>query len=93
MGLMDNLKQLGDIKKMRDQVMEIQKKLGSIKLTVEHKGVTVIITADKKIQSISGDHDFEKITAAVNEAMKEADKVAAEEMKPMMGGLGFPGMG
>jgi hypothetical protein len=28
MGLMDNLKQLGDMKKMRDQAMEVQKKTG-----------------------------------------------------------------
>lgn len=89
---MDNLKQLGDLKKMRDQAMEMQKKLAAIKLTVEHKGVTVVMTADQKIISISGDNDFEKITDAVNEALKQAQKVAAEEMKPLMGGMGLPGM-
>ena len=92
MGLMDNLKQLGDLKKMRDQAMEVQKKLAGIKITVEHKGVTVVMTADQKVQSISGDSDFGKITEAVNEALKQSQKVAADEMKPMMGGLGIPGM-
>lgn len=92
MGFMDNLKQLGDLKKMRDQAMEMQKKLAAIKLTVEHKGVTVVMTADQKIISISGEQDFEKITDAVNEALKQAQKVAADEMKPLMGGLGIPGM-
>lgn len=92
MGLMDNLKQLGDLKKMRDQAMEIQKKLGGIKITVEHRGVIVVMTADQKVVSISGDSDFEKITEAVNEALKQSQKVAADEMKPMMGGLGIPGM-
>lgn len=89
---MDNLKQLGDLKKMRDQAMEMQKKLAQIKITIEHKGVTVVMTADQKIISISGDQDFEKITEAVNEALKQAQKVAADEMKPLMGGLGIPGM-
>ena len=92
MGLMDSMKQLGDLKKMRDQAMEIQKKLGTIKITVEHKGVTVVMTADQKVVSISGDNDFEKITDAVNEALKESQKVAAEEMKSLMGGMGIPGM-
>ncbi len=89
---MDNLKQLGDLKKMRDQAMEVQKKLAGIKITVEHKGVTVVLTADQKVVSISGNQDFDKITEAVNEALKQSQKVAAEEMKPMMGGLGIPGM-
>jgi len=92
MGLMDNFKQLGDLKKMRDQAMEIQKKLAQIKITVEHKGVIVVMTADQKVVSIAGDSNFEKITEAINEALKQSQKVAADEMKPMMGGLGIPGM-
>jgi DNA-binding protein YbaB len=92
MGLMDSMKQLGDLKKMRDQAMEIQKKLADIKITVEHKGVTVVMTGDQKVISISGDSDFDKIKDAVNEALKQSQKVAAEEMKGMMGGMGLPGM-
>ncbi len=92
MGLMDSMKQLGDLKKMRDQAMEIQKKLAGIKITVEHKGVTVVMTADQKVVSISGESNFEKITEAVNEALKQSQKVAADEMKGLMGGLGIPGM-
>lgn len=89
---MDSMKQLGDLKKMRDTAMEMQKKLATIKITVEHKGVTVVMTADQKVVSISGEQNFDKITEAVNEALKQVQKVAAEEMKPLMGGLGLPGM-
>lgn len=92
MGMLDGLKQLGDLKKMRDSAMEIQKKLAGIKITVEHKGVIVVMTADQKLVSISGEQNFDKITEAVNEALKQSQKVAADEMKPMMGGLGLPGM-
>jgi len=98
MGMFDNLKQLGDLKKMRDQAMEVQKKLSGIKITVEHKGVTVVMTADQKVISISGSNDLsadqaglEKITEAVNEALKQSQKVAASEMKDLMGGS-LPGM-
>ncbi len=92
MGMFDNLKQLGDLKKMRDQAMEVQKKLAGIKITVEHKGVIVVMTADQKVVSISGEQDFNKITEAVNEALKQSQKVAAEEMKGLMGGMGLPGI-
>ncbi len=88
MGLMDNLRQMGDLKKMRDQAMEIQKKLADIKITVEHQGVIVVMTANQKVVSISGEADLDKVTYAVNEALKQSQKVAAEEMKGMMGGLG-----
>ena len=91
MGVLDNLKQLGDLKKMRDQAMEIQKKLADIKITVEHQGVTVVMTADQKVVSISGEPDLQKVTHAVNEALKQSQKVAAQEMQGMMGG-GLPGM-
>ncbi len=90
MGLMDGIKQLGDLKKMRDQAMEVQKKLSGIKITVEHRGVTVVMTADQKVVSISGELDHQKITEAVNEALKQSQKQAAEEMKSLMGGM--PGM-
>jgi len=92
MGIGDTLKQLGDLKKMREQAVEVQKKLGGIKITVEHKGVTVVMTADQKVVSISGESDIDKITDAVNEALKQSQKVAAEEMKSLMGGMGLPGM-
>lgn len=98
MGLMDGLKQLGDLKKMRDQAMEMQKKLAEIRITVEHQGVIVVMTADQKVISItgpstsSGQVEYEKVTHAVNEAMKQCQKVAADEMKPMLGGMGLPGM-
>ncbi|KKR81372.1 MAG: hypothetical protein UU73_C0003G0066 [Candidatus Daviesbacteria bacterium GW2011_GWA1_41_61] len=90
--MFDKLKQLGDLKKMRDSALEVQKRLSGIKITVEHKGVTVVMTADQKVVSISGDNDLDKVAEAVNEALKQSQKVAAEEMKGLMGGLGLPGM-
>ncbi len=90
MGVLDNLKQLGDLKKMRDQAMEIQKKLADIRITVEHLGVTVVMTADQKVVSITGEPDLQKVTHAVNEALKQSQKQAAQEMQGMMGGM--PGM-
>ncbi|MEK7617341.1 MAG: YbaB/EbfC family nucleoid-associated protein [Patescibacteria group bacterium] len=88
---MDGLKQLGDLKKMRGQAMEVQKRLAQIKITIEHKGVTVVMTGDQKVQSISGEMEPSKVTEAVNEALKQSQKVAADEMRGLMGGMGMPG--
>lgn len=76
---------------MRDQAMEVQKRLALIKITIEHKGITVVMTGDQKVQSISGDMEPGKVTEAVNEALKQSQKVAADEMKGLMGGMGMPG--
>jgi DNA-binding protein YbaB len=50
------------------------------------------MTADQKVVSISGDNNLDKVTEAVNEALKQSQKVAADEMKSLMGGMGMPGM-
>ncbi len=50
------------------------------------------MTADQKVVSIEGDNDLNKVKDAINEALKESQKVAAEEMKSLMGGMGLPGM-
>ncbi|MDP3733161.1 MAG: YbaB/EbfC family nucleoid-associated protein [Candidatus Daviesbacteria bacterium] len=76
---------------MRDQAMEVQKRLALIKITIEHKGITVVMTGDQKVQSISGDMEPGKVTEAINEALKQSQKVAADEMKGLMGGMGLPG--
>ena len=44
--------QLGEIKKMRDQAMQIQRQLAAEELTVEKKGITIVITGDQKIKEI-----------------------------------------
>ena len=82
---------IGDLKKMRDQAMAIQKALQSEHITVDKHGVQVVITGDQKIISIKingkGDND---VKDAVNEAVKKSQEVAAKKLQQMggMGGLG-----
>lgn len=81
--------QLGEIKKMRDQAMQIQRQLAAEELTVEKKGVLIVITGDQKIKEIKTNGKSDKdIAEAVNEAVKKSQEIAAKKLQEMSGGLG-----
>ncbi len=81
--------QLGDLKKMRDQAMQIQKELEKEEINVEKHGVEIVISGDQKIREIktNGKSDND-IKEAVNEAVKKSQEIAAKKLASMSGGLG-----
>ena len=83
------LSQLGDLKKMRDQAMQIQKELQSEEVSVEKNGVEILITGDQRIKEIkvNGKSDND-IKEAINEAIKKSQEIAAKKLSQMQGGLG-----
>lgn len=82
-------KQIGDIKKMRDQAMAIQRELQAEEIAVEKNGVAILITGDQKIISLaSNGRSDDDVKEAVNEAIKKAQEVAARKLSQMGGGLG-----
>lgn len=87
--MMNPFSQLGELKKMRDQAMAIQKALQQEILEIEKNGVVVVITGDQKIQNIrSNGRSDEDIRDCVNEAVKKSQEVAAKKLQQMGGGLG-----
>lgn len=80
---------LGDIKKMRDQAMTIQKELQAEEITINKNGVVIVISGDQKVRSIetNGKNDND-IKEAVNEAIKRSQEVAAQKLSQMSGGIG-----
>ncbi len=86
--MMNPFKQVGEIKKMRDQAMAVQRQLQQEEVTVEKHGVTVLITGDQKIKTLTtnGKSDND-IKDAVNEAVKKSQEVAAKRLSQMSGGL------
>jgi len=86
--------QLGEIKKMRDQAMAMQRELQSEIVEVNKRGVYVKITGDQKILEMktNGKSD-DDIREAVNEAVKKSQEVAARKLQTMTGGMsGLAGM-
>ncbi len=81
--------QLGDIKKMRDQAMQIQKVLQAEQITVEKNGVIVVMTGDQKVVSVqSNGRSDNDIKECLNEAIKKSQEIAAKKLSQMGGGLG-----
>lgn len=86
--MLNPFKQVAELKKMRDQAMEIQRQLQQEEVTVEKNGVKIVITGDQKIKTLEtndrGDND---IKDAINEAVKKSQEVAARKLQQMGGGL------
>lgn len=88
--------QIGELKKMRDQAMQIQRQLQAEEITVDKHGVVIVITGDQKIKEITTNGRSDKdIRDAVNEAVKKSQEIAAKKLQSMSGGLGglLGGMG
>jgi len=83
------LGKLGDLKKLRDQAMQIQKQLQSEEITVEQGDVRVVITGDQTIKefTVAGISSPQAIST-LNKAIKDSQKLAAQKLQEMGGGLG-----
>lgn len=81
--------QLGELKKMRDQAMMIQRQLQAEVIQVSKNGVDITITGDQKIKELQSNGRSDRdIAEAVNEAVKKSQEVAAKKLQSMSGGLG-----
>lgn len=85
------LKGLGDMNKLRQQAVAMQKQLAQETIEVEEGDVKVVITGDQKIvefsvQGISSDVAI----SALNKAIKKSQELAAKKLQSM-GGFGGGG--
>lgn len=86
--MFDKFKQLGELTKMRQKAMALQKELEKIVETLEKRGWSVSVTGDQKIRYIKKDgEDLKELTDLINDAMKKVQKEAAKKMMEMGGGL------
>lgn len=86
--MMNPFQKLGDLKKMRDQAMEIQRQLAQETVAIDKNGVHIVISGDQKILELSIDGVENKgVLEAVNEAIKKSQEVAARKLQSMGGGL------
>jgi len=87
--MLNPFQKIGEIKKMRDQAMAIQKQLQAEEVVVEKNGVRVVISGDQKIKELSSNGKSDNdIKEAINEAVKKSQEVAARKLSQMGGGLG-----
>ncbi|OIO53329.1 hypothetical protein AUJ78_00325 [Candidatus Peregrinibacteria bacterium CG1_02_41_10] len=89
---------LRDMYNLQKQAREIKNKLKAIHIEAEQKGVMVTVSADQKIVKIEIQDDTllqnkEKLISclkdALDRALEKAQKIAAAEMKGIMGEMGM----
>lgn len=93
--MFDKFKQLGQLAKMRQQAIALQKELEKVVETIEKNGWIVSVSGDQKVRyikrsdtsSLLDEKVLKHLTDAVNEAMKKVQKEAAKKMMEMGGGL------
>ena len=86
--MFDKIKQLGQLKKMRDQAMAIQKQLGQEEILIEEDNIKIVITGDQKLKLLEIDGlTNERVLELINKAIKKSQEVAARKLAEMSGGL------
>jgi len=82
------LSQLGDLKKMRDQAIQLQRQLAAEEVVVEEQGVRVVMTGDQKIKELSVQGISNQVLVDVlNKAIRRSQDLAAKKLQEMSGGL------
>ena len=100
-GLGDMMKQA---QKLQSKMMELQEEMASktVEATAGGGMVTVVVNGKQELISLSIDPDVvdrqeiemlqDLIIAAVNEGIRRAQQIWAEEMKKLTGGMAIPGL-
>lgn len=82
------LKGLGDLKKLRDEAMKLQKELQQIEVRTEKGRAKIVLSGDMKLKSVTlNGEEYNDLKDALNEAIDKAQKQAAAKMQQMGGGL------
>lgn len=86
--MFDKIKQLAQLKKMRDQAMAIQKQLAAEEIEINEDNIRIVITGDQKLKILEIDGlTNERVVEMINKAIKKSQEMAARKLAEMSGGL------
>jgi DNA-binding protein YbaB len=86
--MFDKVKQLAQLKKMRDQALAIQKQLAAEEIELTEDNIHIVITGDQKFKLLEIDGlTNERVVEMINKAIKKSQEVAAKKLAEMSGGL------
>ena len=88
MGIGDTLGKLGDLNKLRQQAMQMQKNLAGQTVVVEENGVKIVMSGDQRvmeleIQGLSN----QVLNDVINKAIRKSQELAAKELMNVSGGM------
>lgn len=80
--------QVSQLKKIRDQAVQMQKQLQAEVIEVDENGIRVVMTGDQKVETVTIDGKYEeRLVKVLNDAIKKSQQVAAKKLQEMSGGL------
>ena len=86
--MFDKFKQLGELKKMRDEALRIQRELAAEKIELEESDIKIVVSGDQKVQSLEIRGEAQpNLIEVLNKALKRSQEVAAKKVQQMSGGL------
>lgn len=86
--MFDKVKQLAQLKKMRDQAMAIQRQLAAEEIELTEDNIHIVITGDQKFKLLEIDGlTNERVVEMINKAIKKSQEMAAKKLAEMSGGL------
>jgi len=93
---------IGKVKKIQEDMKEVQKELSQVLVEEESGGVKVVVSGDMELRDFKLDpkilenNDIKRIewliSDAVDKAFSKAKKEAASKLKRVTGGLSIPGL-
>ena len=93
---------IGKVKKIQEDMKEVQKELSQVLVEEESGGVKVVVSGDMELREFKLDpkilenNDIKRIewliSDAVDKAFSKAKKEAAVKLKKVTGGLSIPGL-
>lgn len=86
--MFDKIKQLAQLKKMRDQAMAIQKQLAAEEIEINEDNIRIVISGDQKLKLLEIDGlTNDRVVEMINKAIKKSQEMAAKKLAEMSGGL------
>lgn len=86
------LKALGNLNpaKMQEQAQKIQAELAQLKFTSSQSRITVVITGNQVVESVSIDgQNVQELVDVLNDAIRQSQQAAAEKLATMSQSLGI----
>ncbi|MBM3205915.1 YbaB/EbfC family nucleoid-associated protein [Candidatus Shapirobacteria bacterium] len=79
---------MGELKKMRDEALRIQRELAAEKVEVLEGEIKVVVSGDQKVQELEIQGEAQpRLIEVLNKALKRSQEVAARKVQSMSGGL------
>ncbi|PJA50093.1 hypothetical protein CO169_00095, partial [Candidatus Shapirobacteria bacterium CG_4_9_14_3_um_filter_39_13] len=77
--IFDSLKQrgvqLGELKKMRDEALRIQRELAAEKIEIEEDDIKIVVSGDQKVQSLEIQGEAQsRLIEVLNKALKRSQE-------------------